>query len=160
SFNDLWLGRLPRMTLATNRAFNVYTDPRELEVSCKVSGIYERRPMVRFEVVDIEGRPIAANEMRLEEKATDEATDGSNADNKVFGGDAKWKPEIKEPGFYRIRCTLNGTEGLILERQQTLVVVEPAFNPSRGEYGWTLPNGDRPLSLSALEKLLPQVGIN
>ncbi len=30
----------------------------------------------------------------------------------------------------------------------------------RGEFGWSLPDGDQPLSLAALGQLLPQVGIN
>ena len=32
--------------------------------------------------------------------------------------------------------------------------------PRRGEFGWTLPEGDEPLSFQDLSRLLPQVGIN
>jgi hypothetical protein len=32
--------------------------------------------------------------------------------------------------------------------------------PRQGEFGWTLPNGDSPLSFQDLSRLLPQVGIN
>lgn len=32
--------------------------------------------------------------------------------------------------------------------------------PAEGEFGWSLPDGDRPLSLASLAQLLPQVGIN
>ena len=32
--------------------------------------------------------------------------------------------------------------------------------PRRGEFGWTLPRGEGPLSFHDLSRLLPQVGIN
>ena len=41
-----------------------------------------------------------------------------------------------------------------------LVVVPPLPMPRRGEFGWTLPDGDRPLSFQDLSRLLPEVGIN
>ncbi len=37
-FDDIWLGRLPRMSLSTNSVHNVYTDPSQIEITCQVSG--------------------------------------------------------------------------------------------------------------------------
>lgn len=165
SFDKISLGRLPRMTLSSNRPYNVYTEAGELEVSCKVSGIFERNPLVRFEVVDIDGREVMSDEVRLTSDGPQDTASSNDEDNKNvesigFQGSTKWKPLINEHGFYRIRCTLSGSNGLMLERELTMVLIERQENPPRGEYGWTLPNGDRPLPLSALEKLLPLVGIN
>ena len=36
----------------------------------------------------------------------------------------------------------------------------PLPKPRQGEFGWTLPDGDRPLSFQDLSRLLPEVGIN
>ena len=36
----------------------------------------------------------------------------------------------------------------------------PLEMPRQGEFGWTLPDGDQPLSFQDLSRLLPQVGIN
>lgn len=161
SFDHIWLGRLPSMMLSTNHPYNVYTDARGLELTCKVSGIFERDPVVRFQLVDIEGREVMSHEAPLR-GAKASADPIGDRDNRELGFEdsTTWKPTIREPGFYRIRCTLRCREGLTLEREQTLVLIEPAQNPVRGEFGWTLPNGDKPLSLAALEKVLPQVGIN
>ena len=159
SFDHVWLGRLPSMILSTNRQYNVYTDSRDLEVACKVSGIFERDPRVQFQVLDIEGREVLSHSVPLlgdvsNQEASAESKEGG------FQDGTSWKPVIRDPGFYRLRCRLRCREGMILEREQTLVIIEANENPPRGEFGWTLANGDRPLSLSALEKLLPHVGIN
>jgi hypothetical protein len=160
SFDHIWLGRLPSMTLSTNRPYNVYTDTSELEVGCKVSGIFEREPLVQFQVLDIEGREVLSHSVPLVGETSVELAREQEDKEAGFQDSTTWKPVIREPGFYRIRCRLQCREGMILEREQTLVVIEPTNNPPRGEFGWTLPSGDKPLSLASLEKLLPQVGIN
>ena len=50
--------------------------------------------------------------------------------------------------------------GQLGSRTVDLVVVPPLEMPRQGEFGWTLPDGDRPLSFQELSRLLPQVGIN
>ena len=159
SFDHIWLARLPSMTLSTDRPDNVYTDPRALEVTCKVSGIFERDPLVMFQVLDIEGREVQSHSAPL--TGSTRGDDSSAGDNQAgFQGSTIWRPEINEPGFYKIRCGLRCREGLTLEREQSLVCIEPAQSSPRGEFGWTLPGGDRPLPFSALERILPQMGIN
>ena len=39
AFEDVWLARLPRMTLISNSKYNVYTDPSDVRVTCSLSGI-------------------------------------------------------------------------------------------------------------------------
>lgn len=162
SFDHLWLGRLPSMTLSTSRPYNVYTDATGLEVTCRVSGIFEPDPEVEFQLLDIEGRQVLSHVERLTANAAanSDEPDSLQSESLGFHDSAVWKPRIAEPGFYRIRCTLRCRDRLLLEREQTLVLIDPASNPPRGEFGWTLPKGDHPLSLSALERILPQMGIN
>ena len=52
SLDDVWLARLPRMSVHTNSPFNVYTDPHGVEVTCDLSGILEKDPDIHFELLD------------------------------------------------------------------------------------------------------------
>ena len=56
------------------------------------------------------------------------------------------------------RC--EGRRGLVLEREVTVAVFDAPQTPVDGEFGWTLPRGDRPLPLPVLTRLIRQAGIH
>ncbi len=166
-FDDVWLARLPHMTLNTNRVDNVYALGTPIEISCKVSGVFESNPTIQCELFDVDNRSMGPPEVQRVESKTpslpalakpDAATD-SVASNKAFVGTAQWKPTLGRAGFYRARVVLEGNSGKVLERQFTLVVVAPQNRSLLGEFGWTLPRGDRSIPFSTLAELLPQVGV-
>jgi hypothetical protein len=166
-FDDVWLARLPRMSLAINGPLNVFTAGEPVQVTCQVSGVFEGDPLLNFELVDISRGQKPGAQQRLDGEVV--ARQSSRASELLgegvartdgFVGTTTWKPPITEPGFYRIRATMEGRTGLILERQATLAVISPASPPREGEFGWSLPHGDRPVSLAALGELLPKMGIN
>lgn len=166
-FDDLWLGRLPRMSLNVKGPLNVFTDARDVEVTCTVSGISERDPIIKFELVDVTSRRVDRLEHRLEgeviaEKSLQASKLLGDAATRPadFVGTTSWKPQIPEPGYYRVQVTMHGSSGMILERQASLVLLRPETQPPKGEFGWSLPRGDRPLALAALGQLLPSMGIN
>jgi hypothetical protein len=176
-FDDIWFARLPRMSLNANSSFNVYTDPSLIEITCRVSGVFEHDPILNFELADFSGRPpgqdrrgakegaVTALAQRglivAEKSAPASAMLGGNVTQAAgFAGAATWKPAVAEPGFYRVRATLQGRTGMILERELTLAILTPEKNRARGEFGWSLPDGDEPLSFASLGQLLPNVGIN
>ncbi len=166
-FDDLWLARLPRMSLSTNSLHNVYTDPSQIEITCQVSGIFDRDPVMHFELVDFSGNRVDQQEQQLGSQVVAEKSSqaslllGENVTQAAgFAGTTTWKPPISEPGFYRVRVTMQGRTGLILERDLTLAVIAPTKNRPGGEFGWSLPDGDESMSLAALGQLLPRVGIN
>ena len=64
-FDDLWLGRLPRVSLETNSPHNVYTDLSEPEVLCRVSGISDPNPLVRFDLLDVDGNLLLTEEVPM-----------------------------------------------------------------------------------------------
>lgn len=171
--DDVWFARLPRLVLSTNSAHNVYTDFDGVEITCEVSGILERDPMMKFEVVDVFSKAIARTEHRLEGKVVAEKSSSASEAfaTKVqrqagFAGTAKWKPSISDYGYYQVRVALyargekGGQAKLIDEEKVSFAVVRSAEVPSQGEFGWTLPGGDDPVPLAALEQLVSHVGIN
>jgi hypothetical protein len=167
-FDDIWLGRLPRMSLTTNRADNVYMVGAPIEIQCKVSGIFERNPLMRCEVVDVDGQPVGEPFIRRMENKPSAAlaprdkllSTAAAEQDKGFVDSLRWKPVITEPGFYRAHVVLEGSTEKVLERQLTLAVIEPRRVAVRGEFGWTLGTGDRPLPYSVLVQLLPQMGLS
>lgn len=56
SFADIWVGRLPRMTLKTDCRDNVYVDPARPRVSCLASGFAAENSRVVFQFVDLSVR--------------------------------------------------------------------------------------------------------
>ncbi|HTU25213.1 MAG TPA: hypothetical protein VMF30_07440, partial [Pirellulales bacterium] len=52
-FDDIWFARLPRMNLASGSPYNIFTDPNELEITCEISGSFDRAPKMHFDLIDL-----------------------------------------------------------------------------------------------------------
>lgn len=169
-FDDLWLGKLPRMSIIADRnaPFNVFTSGDQVSVTCHVSGFSLESKLLSFELLDVDGRVIATDNREIEvdtPKNSPNSRQGwrdpdSQQDELNLTGKASWKPRIPGNGFYRVRASLPGLAGTIIERSLQLVVVEPQGLPKQGEFGWSLSQGDDPLTIQQLEQLLKQVGIH
>ncbi|HKD36880.1 MAG TPA: hypothetical protein VKB78_08760, partial [Pirellulales bacterium] len=165
SFDDVWVGRLPRMTLDTDRRDNVYVDPARPKITCFASGFADENSRVIFELLDRTGKLIATEEQQLivTTKTSDvrsdvDASEAPRATGIV--GNAVWKPPIPDMGFYRVQVKMPGREGVVDQRTLSLAVVPDTPIPSSGEFGWTLPDGEKPLTLGELAELLGKSGVN
>ncbi len=174
--DDVRLARLPKIAVSTNSPFNVYTNPKDVLVRCELSGIRERDPEIQFQLLDACGNELQANSTRLdgrliEENArqTPDIVDGTGDAPAGYEGTAEWRPDIPEYGFYRVVVNMRSADGATAQsdirreldnRVVWLAVAPPLDMPTKGEFGWTLPEGDDPLSYQQLSRLLPQVGIN
>lgn len=174
SLADVWLERLPRIDVSTNNPCNVYTQQNAVEIECALSGIRERDPEINFQLLDAANHELQSERFRLDGqlivdktrgKAKAAETDGPDG----YEGTKKWQPKIPGFGFYRVVVQMTGSESAagradvehhLGSRTVDLVVVPPLDMPRQGEFGWTLPDGDQPLSFQDLSRLLPQVGIN
>jgi len=163
-FDDIWLGRLPRMTLKSNSAYNFFTEAENVEIQCTVSGFLDADPQVTFQLEDVLGneltrliRPLTTTVAGADMETS---PDGSAEQPVGMIGKAKWKVPISEPGFYRVLATMKGRQNLLHQRELNLVVIEPRHSPAGGEFGWTLPDGNKPLPLPLLSQLVGQAGIN
>ncbi len=77
----------------------------------------------------------------------------------LYRSKAVWRPELPGPGFYRVDCRLVGMLGQTAPCQLNLAVLGPRFSGRRGDFGWSLPEGDQPLTLEELLPLLSQMGL-
>ena len=177
SFGDVYLARLPRISVTTNNPFNVYSAADDVAVTCALSGIRERNPDICFRLLNSAGEELDHGKFPLNGQLISEnvagataTADGPPAAPAGYEGSTEWRPQIPTSGYYRIVVKILSSESaegatelervLHPEVPIRLAVVPPLEMPIRGEFCWSLPDGDLPLSLDNLNRLLPQVGIN
>jgi hypothetical protein len=171
SFQDIWFAHLPRMTVETQHLRTILEASERIELLCKVSGILERDPLITFELVDIAQRGIDKSSQRLQgvrvQRKTFKAAQVPGLirqDTQGYTGELRWSPSRVEPGFYRVRVTMQGGKtgvgALVQQRELTFVVVRGERPPARGEFGWSLPESDRKLPLTVLAEIVPHGGIS
>jgi hypothetical protein len=166
-FDDIWLAHMPRMTIVTSGRHNVFAESERFEVTCKVSGILEHDPEIAFELVDISSRGVDRSSQKLKgaiverKNARIERIKGLwRHAIKGYAGDAKWSPAQVVPGFYRVMVTMRGKGGLMQQRELTFAVVRPERPQPNGEFGWSLPLGEKPLELTQMADLLGHAAVS
>ena len=166
-FDDVWLGRLPRMSLVNRSPSGVFIDPSKVQVNCRASGFTQKTPRVEFFLEDVDGKQLAKHECALVAAGTtrhvESLLDALSDEPVGRQGTAQWKPPVSEPGFYRVFAEMKDVGHLrAMHRRQelTFVVITPQRNDHRGEFGWNLPGGNRPLPLPELNKLLSRMGVS
>ncbi len=167
SLDNVWVARMPRMTVHTNSPYNVYTDPRKVVVTCDLSGIREKDPNIRFELLDASSHQLEDNTIRLDgrliterhRKASDIISTSINLPD-GYEGSTEWRPPIRQFGFYRVKVSMQTSKGTLKENVISIAVVPPIGKHSQGEFGWSLAGDDTPLSLDHLSELLPRVGVS
>lgn len=180
---DIWMGRKPSLEVTANNPFHVYTDPRDVVVTCSLSGISERNPEIRFQLLDatsselvrsnetLDGEAIPEEKLsrdkliREESRRASDIVDGIGNHATGYEGSQEWRPEIEKYGgygFYQVRVKmLSGDTGEEIDTKSiTLAVIPPPVAKVRGEFGWSLPQADEPLDFESLENFLPLVGVN
>jgi len=159
AFTDVWLGRLPRMTLTSGSKTNLFLQSDPIEIKCNTSGFQEERPLAQFELEDALGKRLAQRQQYLKTEAVRDPSSGKQREDLGRLGHASWKLPIFGPGFYRVRATIQGVHSMVYQRELTLAVIEPMACNVGSEFGWSLPNGAQPLPLSGLAPILVQSGV-
>jgi len=160
-FAAVWMGRLPRITLETGNRLQLFAAGQPVRVTCKASGFSPQETAVEFRLLDVWGnglccqkRPLAARPV-----ADDPGQAPDPAQPPVLAGAAQWQPPLSGPGFYRVEARIGGPGGVAFRRLLTLAMIQPERSPLGSEFGWSLPDGQRTLSLAELTRLLSQAGI-
>jgi hypothetical protein len=167
ALDQVWMGRLPKMTVGTNSPFNVYTNKDDIEVTCTLSGILDSDPDILFELLDASSQRLQGDRVQLEGQLIDErrskaSTMVETMENQkaAYSGSTSWKPPIRKDGFYKIRVTMETAEGRLKQDVVNIAVAPPLDRPPKGELGWSLAGDDIPMGFDDLAKLLPRVAIN
>jgi hypothetical protein len=175
SLANVSLSRLPRIGVSSNNPCNVYSNLDDIVIRCELSGIQEPDPEIRFQLFDETGSERDAGQVKLngqliieDPQSADDVVDGIGGTPAGYEGSVEWRPRIPDFGYYRVvvrmvRPAAAGESDVDREldsRTISLAFVSPLPASKDGEFGWTLPHGDHPLSFHVLSLLLPQAGIN
>lgn len=159
--DDVRFARVPKMSVETNNEYNVFTNPRDINITCRVSGFTHANPVITFELLDVFNVKLDEKQETMSsgveagrDRTRSNLSGGTSAG--VFSGSVSWKPPITEYGFYTVRVSTPGHSGLV----ENLVVVPPLERGKRGEFGWSLPDGEHPIGFKALPSLLGQAGVH
>ena len=147
AFRRLRLQRLPRMAVQTSNPLGIFTELGRGEVQCEIAGVPQSQSMLHFDLRDHEGRSLATDSRQL--------TTGEDSIAR-----AVWKPPVADYGYYQVYVRWKGEEQQTLERTATLVFLHPAPLPRTGQFGWTLPAGEEPLTSVQMAALLAHAGIH
>lgn len=161
SFADIWLGSLPRMSLTTDRRDNIFYQPDRPQVILQASGFAAENSLVTLELLDVQGTVITRHNQRLEATKHEHEDEAEpSAEKKTVAGKIVWALPLPDRGFYRVRAVMPGRRGVLHEETVSLALIEPRTAPMAGEFGWSLPSGEGPLSVAQLAELVSQSGIN
>jgi hypothetical protein len=170
SLDDVWMARLPKMTVTTGSPYNVYTKKEDVEVTCDLSGILDSDPDILFELLDASSQRIENSRVQLEGKLITERRSKASefvgvteTQRAAYAGSTSWRPPIVKHGFYKVRVTMQNSRGMMDRRVVNIALVPPLEQlerPARGEFGWSLAGDNIPLSLPHLGQLLPEAAVH
>lgn len=158
-FDQLELGRLPRMELDSNFYRHFVNSAQPVEISCSVSGLdpghkYE----LDFRFQDIENRILQQTLQPLDEDASlmDERLTDFLKPRSV-----SWQLKPQPPGYYTVYATLLRDGSPVASQHTTLVTLSLVDHVRRtGEFGWTLSHPLRERGQIELPQIAAQAGIN
>jgi hypothetical protein len=159
-FADVWLGRLPRVSLALAGQRHLLPYPSPVNVVCRASGYTVAEASVSFSVEDALGRRLCESHLPLKVgESSGAGSSATTADPADRHGEAQWSPVLPGPGFYRVRAVAKVQKETLHRRELTLAMFRPYERLPGNEFGWSLPQADRPLALAPLAELIEQAGI-
>jgi hypothetical protein len=166
-FTNIEIRESPNVVLSADAPHHIYTQRRDVDVSCKLTGIDPRQQSVDFVLEDPFGRVLTTRNVELIYGNVPASQFVFQPDdvNKTFEGRAVWDNlPIASPGFYRVRVRTPEsfskniklpegvfyTDPLADSNPLTLAVIEPdertpstgtdgfRFPVKNGQFGWTL----------------------
>ncbi len=147
-FDNVWAGRVPRMDLELVPGGAYLSAGRSVRAICRTSGTAVAERDVEFEVTDGLGRVLASERKQLAPNPEDS------------GHAAQWNVPLEGAGYYRVRARMMGSAGPVHMRERTVVLLPRGNAGFKGEFGWTLEDAERSLSLAELANIASEAGIH
>ena len=167
ALGEISISRLPKMSISSNSAFNVYTDKDDVEITCDLSGILDSDPDILFQLLDAGSQRLQENRVQLEGRLIDERRskaseilESAEPMRAAYAGTTSWRPPIRQHGFYQVRVTMETAEGRLKRDVINIAMAPPLARPPKGEFGWSLAGDDIPLQFDELARLLPLVVVH
>jgi len=158
-FDEIHIGKLPRLNLASNFETHFRQAKAEITIESYATGLdaehddqtYEYE--LRLHSEDVYGQIIDQTSTQIEARPTE------TKDEKR--GRTLWELPVYPPGYYRVRATLlrNGNE--IVSRYTSFAVLNlRGASPTSGEFGWTLAGAPHRIGPEDMLAITRESGIN
>ena len=161
-FDNLWFAQMPRLTLAIEQPHLLYPAGQPIQARCRISGYHDDAPEVQMELRDAMDEILVRDILRLSPvTATAEFAERfADLPKDYQVAQARWTVPAAEPGYYRLNATVSYDKVVVSRHQLRLAVATPAPRPEQGEFGWSLPAGERTLPLTLVAQWANQSGIH
>lgn len=159
-FDELWLGRLPQLSLVSNFQTHFKHPQAPILIESRVSGLDAGRDYkiaFRMEgsdgkIVDQVTRPLEADATREEDRDELET---------VPRPPEQWQLPPQDYGYYRVHASLYRDEELIVERETSFAVMDLVDSQHEsGEFGWSVEDDVFDIDHEGLSDVAAQSGIN
>lgn len=152
-FDDLRLGQLPRLELATNFHSHFVQESAPVETRSQITGF---RPnvayAVRLDLLDIDQQVVETAEQELHD------LDLAQSGNQLV---VPWTLPRQRVGYYHVRVRVHASDEEQITRSTSFAVMDLLSQPRKlGEFAWSLPAGELPLANRELVDICSQAGIN
>ncbi|MBI1314286.1 hypothetical protein GC176_23570 [bacterium] len=154
-FDDLWLGKLPRLKLLNTVRTRYLTPNDPILIDALVSGLEVGSLFtLKQSISDVFGNEIDRGSWPLELK------DSPDIRSEDRTRPIQWKLDPQERGCYLLRTHLERDGKLMLLTETAIAVLDPAKPQPGGEFGWSVPKGIGYLSTDELAFVAGEAGIN
>jgi hypothetical protein len=168
-FDDLWLGYVPILELSQGTGLHFLQPQEDIRIQAYALGLPAGVPhRLRLRLEDGEGEELDQTDFEL----NGEAAPGSNVTGSHGAGqksDApigtarhplEWVLPDRPNGFYRIQASLEREGKIVLQKETSVVFMDPAPKTTRGEFGWSFADGPGDIALNGLAEISARAGVN
>jgi hypothetical protein len=159
--------KVPRIRMTLDRAANIFAEGESVRVRVVATGLSEENRVVQFQLLDRFGKKIEEAGIRFERPKDREvmvSTELAELGMEEFSelevdGEAIWKPDVREPGFYSVRVELGRAANQTLYRVVSLAVINTDTSSGKGRFGWSLTADSMPADFHHLPSLAQQAAL-
>jgi hypothetical protein len=158
-FDNLWLGRLPQLTLVDDFDSHFKQPGTNIRISANVGGL-DRGPKynLQLKLFDRNGKTIRESTRELLPPLPSSDISTGNRTRKPLN--EVWSLPPQPRGFYRVQAALKRNGEVIIERHTTFIVMDPIESRREGEFGWSVDWGAGSMPLKDLARVASQSGIH
>jgi len=158
-FDNLWLGRLPQLTLVSNYATHFKRPDSPIQITAKIGGLNPgAKYQLRLQLFDRNDRMIDKAIFPLTPPRRSKTETANNRQQKPLS--QVWNLSNQPRGFYRVRAGLARNDEVIIEKLTTFIVVDFVEPQREGEFGWSIAHGTDEMPLKDLAEVAAQSGIH
>jgi hypothetical protein len=130
-FDDLWLGRLPRLEVETSGKYRLFDVEGQKQAKVLVRGDEGRDLQAKFELMDADGKLVAQESLAVVRSKSI--------------GTVEWSIPAAQAGFYHLDVSLEEGGRQVLRREFPITVLPALRGNATGEFGLSLPSSSRGL---------------